>query len=84
MNRFEDDMSTNVSMLEDERATYSQQRIINKSPAPITETPESTDQKANANELLKMGSLALKHQENVRERNTRILSLQLTNVVVDG
>jgi hypothetical protein len=66
MNRYEDEMSTtNVSLLEDERATYSQRRIVNGSPAPIAETPEPSDQKTK--ELLKMGSLALKHQENVND-----------------
>jgi hypothetical protein len=49
------------SMLEDEKATCSQ-RIVASSPTSIAET---SDQRTNAKEPLKMGSLALKHQEDV-------------------
>lgn len=67
MNRFEDELSTtNVSLIEEENSV----RRINTSPLPISNTKKQPNDTANK-EILKPGSMALKHQENVSKKKRK-------------
>ncbi|RCI07147.1 hypothetical protein CU098_005807 [Rhizopus stolonifer] len=70
MSRFEDEMSTtNVSLLEEDKQPLP--RTLNTSPSsisgskkPAQENSESSQNKMTSKDYAKLGSLALKHQEN--------------------